>query len=78
MSVSKAEVEAMIADAHKTADKSLGKKKSFGKRIEWAVEERLYQLLGDEPYERIRNWVCVEPVSNGLAILLAFIIIIID
>lgn len=78
MPVSKAEVEAMIADANATADKSLGKKKSLGKRIEWAVEERLYQLLGDEPYERIRDWLFVVPVSNGLAILLALIIIIID
>lgn len=72
MPVSKDEVEAMIKDAHKTADKSLGKK------IEWAVEEKLYQLIGDEPYERIRNWLCVEPASNGLAILLALTIIIID
>ena len=76
MPASKEEVEAMIKDAHKTADKSLAKK--IGRKIEWAIEERLYQLLGDEPYERIRNWVFVEPASNGLAILLAFIIIIID
>ncbi len=72
MPVSKEEVEAMIKDAHKTADRSLGKK------IEWAVEERLYKLLGDEPFGRIRNWLFVEPASNGLAILLALIIIIID
>jgi|11BtaG_2_1085332.scaffolds.fasta_scaffold75896_1 hypothetical protein len=78
MPVTKEEVEAMIKDANATADKSLGKKKSLGKRIEWAVEERLYQLLGDEPYERIRDWLCGVPLSNGLAILLALIIIIID
>jgi len=72
------DIKEAIKEANATADKSLGKKKSLGKRIEWAVEERLYQLLGDEPYGRIRDWLFNVPVSNGVAILVAMLIIIID
>jgi|DEB0MinimDraft_12_1074336.scaffolds.fasta_scaffold58085_5 hypothetical protein len=66
MSVSKAEVEAMIADANATADKHLDDRYHSAK-----VEAK--QLS-----DKIVDWLQTKPVSNGVAILVAMLIIIID
>lgn len=66
MPVSKEEVEAMIADANATADKHLEDRYNSAK-----VEAK--QLS-----DKVVDWLQTKPVSNGLAILLALIIIIID
>lgn len=66
MTVSKEEVEAMIADANATADKHL--------------EDRYYsaKVEAKQLSDKVVDWLQTKPVSNGLAILLALIIIIID
>ena len=66
MPLSKAEVEAMIADANATADKHLEDRYQSAK-----VEAK--QLS-----DKIVEWLQKKPVSNALAILLALAIIIID
>ena len=66
MPVSKAEVEAMIADANATADKHLDDRYHSAK-----VEAK--QLS-----DKIVDWLQTKPVSNGVAILVAMLIIIID
>ena len=66
MPVSKAEVEAMIADANATADKYL--------------EDRYYRakVEANQLSDTIVEWLQNKPVSNALAICLAIAIILID
>lgn len=66
MPVNKEEIEAMIADANATADKHLQARYNSAK-----VEAK--QLS-----DKVVEWLQAKPVSNGLAILLAVLIIIID
>jgi len=48
------------------------------KKAQWWIEERLYNVIGEDPYGRIREWIVNIPASNGLAILLALLIIFFD
>ena len=51
---------------------------SLYKKAQWWIEERLYNLIGSDPYDRIKEWLITEPASNGLAIFLALLIIFFD
>ena len=64
--INKEEIEAIIADANATADKHLQARYNSAK-----VEAK--QLS-----DKVVEWLQAKPVSNGLAILLAVLIIIID
>jgi hypothetical protein len=66
MPLSKAEVQAMIDEANATADKHL--------------EDRYHsaKVEAKQLSDKIVEWLQTKPVSNGVAILVAMLIIIID
>jgi len=66
MPLSKAEVQAMIDEANATADKHL--------------EDRYHsaKVEAKQLSDKIVEWLQAKPVSNGVAILVAMLIIIID
>jgi hypothetical protein len=79
------ELEEMVASVHDFADKKINEdwqpdksKWSLYKKAQWWIEERLYNLIGSDPYDRIKEWLITEPASNGLAIFLALLIIFFD
>jgi hypothetical protein len=83
--LSKKEFEEMVSSVHDFADKKINEdwqpdksNWSLYKKAQWWIEERLYNLIGDDPYDRIKEWLIKEPASNGLAIFLALLIIFFD
>jgi hypothetical protein len=83
--LSKEELEEMVSSVNEFADKKINEdwqpdksNWSLLKKASWWIEERLYNLIGDDPYDRIKEWLIKEPASNGLAIFLALLIIFFD